>query len=78
MVTRVNAACQLRIGGVLSPDGPTKRAIFGENSARLCNFTQQQRAALDIVGTTIANADHKRDGPGRTNLCYGYVAKPIA
>jgi len=59
-------------------DGPVKRAIFGENSARLYKFTPQQRAALDTDRITLARADYERDGPGRTNLRYGYVARPTA
>ncbi len=55
-------------------DGPVKRAIFGENSARLYNYTPAQRAALAGDRIALARADYERDGPGRTNLRYGYVA----
>ena len=55
-------------------DGPVKRAIFGENSARLYNYTPGQRAALAGDRIALARADYERDGPGRTNLRYGYVA----
>ena len=55
-------------------DGPVKRAIFGENSARLYNYTPAQRAALTGDRIALARADYEREGPGRTNLRYGYVA----
>ena len=54
-------------------DGPVKRAIFGENSARLYNY--EQRAALADDRITLAKATYDREGPGRTNLRYGYVQR---
>ena len=54
-------------------DGPVKRAIFGENSARLYKYTYDQRAALATDRVALAQPAHERDGPGRTNLRYGYV-----
>ena len=59
-------------------DGPVKKAIFGENSARIYRFTAQQRAALDtdwVANTKVAYEEH---GEGRTNLRYGYMQKPTA
>jgi predicted TIM-barrel fold metal-dependent hydrolase len=54
-------------------DGPLKNAIFGGNSARLYNFTPQQRAALDGDSVALAKAEYDRHGDGRTNLRYGYM-----
>lgn len=52
-------------------DGAVKRAIFGDNSARLYNY--RERAALAEDRVTLAKAAYERDGPWRTNLQYGYV-----
>lgn len=54
-------------------DGPVKSAIFGNNSARLYNFTPAQRAALDNDFVAVAKAKYDEIGDGRTNLAYGYV-----
>jgi predicted TIM-barrel fold metal-dependent hydrolase len=54
-------------------DGPVKNAIFGDNSARLYNFTRQQRAALVNDFVSVAKAKYDLQGDGRTNLAYGYV-----
>jgi predicted TIM-barrel fold metal-dependent hydrolase len=59
-------------------DGPVKRAIFGENSARLYKYDVKRRAELTSDRIALAKADYEREGPGRTNLRYGYVAKPVA
>jgi len=52
-----------------------KKAIFGENVARLYDYeryaelgTQDRFAAL--------KAAYQQNGPGRSNLRYGYVAAP--
>ena len=54
-------------------DGPVKTAIFGDNSARLYQFTRQQRAALAGDSVTTAKAAYDLHGEGRTNLRYGFV-----
>jgi hypothetical protein len=54
-------------------DGPVKRAIFGENSARLYNFTAAQRAALSTDKVALAKMNYDQHGDGRTNLRYGYM-----
>ena len=54
-------------------DGPVKNAIFGGNSARLYNFTAQQRATLETDSVTLAKALYDEHGEGRTNLRYGYM-----
>lgn len=55
-------------------DGPVKAAIFGENSARLYGFNRAQRRALADDRVQQAKVDYDRDGAGRTNLRYGYMA----
>lgn len=59
-------------------DGPIKKAIFGENAARLYKFTPAQKAALDDDFVAVAKANYDRFGEGRTNLRYGYMQKPAA
>ena len=59
-------------------DGPVKRAIFGENSARLYQYDLKRRAELETDRIALAKAAYVREGPGRTNKRYGYVARPIA
>jgi hypothetical protein len=59
-------------------DGPTKRAIFGENSARLYNYKYERRAELATDRIALAKADYEKSGDGRTNKRYGYVVKPVA
>ena len=56
-------------------DGAVKNAIFGENNARLYNYTPAARTAL--TGDKLAGYRevYARDGAGRTNLAYGYAAK---
>jgi predicted TIM-barrel fold metal-dependent hydrolase len=58
-------------------DGPVKRAIFGENSARLYKYDAKRRADLTTDRITLARADYEREGPGRTNLRYGFVVNPV-
>ena len=59
-------------------DGPVKRAIFGENSARLYKYDLKRKAELKTDRIAIAKAAYEEQGPWRTNLRYGYVAKPVA
>ncbi len=56
-----------------SADGSVKRAIFGENSARIYNFTQAQRSALAGDKVALAKLGYDEFGDGRTNLRYGYM-----
>jgi len=58
-------------------DGPMKRAIFGENSARLYKCDAKRRAELTTDRITLGRADYEREGPGRTNRRYGFVVKPV-
>jgi len=53
-------------------DGPTKTAIFSRNSARLYNL--DQHAELGKPDRfTLLKADYVKNGPGRSNLRYGWV-----
>jgi predicted TIM-barrel fold metal-dependent hydrolase len=53
-------------------DGPTKTAVFGGNTARLYNF--EQHAGLDRPDHFAElKADYLKNGPGRSNLRYGWV-----
>ena len=56
-------------------NGKVKNAVFGENNARLYNFTAQQRAALSNDNIVAAKYVYDREGDGRTNMAYGYVNK---
>ena len=56
---------------------PVKRAIFGENSARLYKYDAKRRAVLTTDRIALARADYEREGPGRTNLRYGFVVNPV-
>jgi predicted TIM-barrel fold metal-dependent hydrolase len=59
-------------------NGKVKQMIFGENSARLYKYDARQRAELATDKIALARSDYERDGPGRTNMRYGYVVKPSA
>ncbi|MCX7231765.1 MAG: hypothetical protein NTW15_22680 [Burkholderiales bacterium] len=55
-------------------DGPVKRAIFGDNTARLYRYDAPQRAALEGDAIAVAKAAYEREGGMRTNLAYGVVS----
>jgi predicted TIM-barrel fold metal-dependent hydrolase len=57
-------------------DGPVKRMIFGETSARMYNY--QRRADLLDDGVSRAKRDYAARGEGRSNLAYGYVIREPA
>ena len=57
-------------------DGPVKRAIFGENSARMYGYSRRAELSTDRIA--VARATYEREGPGRTNRRYGYVVNPVA
>jgi len=61
-----------------SADGAVKRAIFGENNARLYSFTPAQRAAVSADKIASGKAIYDRHGDGRTNMAYGYVNRGVA
>ncbi len=56
-------------------DGPTKSAIFGENTARLYKF--QRHAELGGPRDRLAELKerYERSGTGRSNRRYGYIAR---
>lgn len=57
-------------------DGPVKRAIFHENAVRLYNFAQERERILSSPDKIAEiKADYMSNGPGRSNLRYGYVPK---
>ena len=55
-------------------DGPVKRAIFGDNNARLYKYGAPQRVALEGDAIAVAKAAYEREGGMRTNLAYGFVS----
>ena len=56
-------------------DGPVKKAIFGDNNARLYGVQPQLRA--DVAGDKLAayKTLYEQHGEGRSNLAYGYVRR---
>jgi hypothetical protein len=57
-------------------DGPVKRAILGENGARIYAI-EKRNAAIGWHNDNLA-ADlqaYRAGGPQRSNLAYGYVRK---
>ena len=61
-----------------SADGPVKRAILGENNARLYHFTPGQRSALEKDRFAKLKEEYQKTGTDRSNLTYGYIRKPKA
>ena len=60
-------------------DGPEAR-VFAELGA-LYKYDIKRRAELTtdrIARIALARADYEREGPGRTNLRYGFVPNPLA
>jgi uncharacterized protein len=57
-----------------SADGPVKRAIFGETSAKMYNY-DIQKAGLEGDRVAALKADYDRNGPGRSNLRHGFVVR---
>lgn len=53
-------------------DGPIKNAIFGGNSAKLYGF-QQHASAWSADRFASLKDEYEQEGPGRSNLRYGYV-----
>ena len=58
-------------------DSPTKRAIFGLNSARLYqyNVAQAQGPAFAADKLAAIKEEYRRQGSERSNAYYGYIAK---
>jgi hypothetical protein len=59
-------------------DGPTKTAIFGGNNARLYRVTPKQQAEVTTDRIAQIKAIYEKHGADRSNLAYGYIAKPKA
>ncbi len=57
-------------------DGKVKRQIFAENSLRLYHMHQAHADAVINDRFAQLKDDYEKNGPGRSNLRYGYVAKP--
>ncbi|MGE0557307.1 MAG: amidohydrolase family protein [Burkholderiales bacterium] len=56
-------------------DGPVKNAIFGSSNARLYNVSSKQQAAIIVDRVAQIKETYELEGPGRTNMAYGYVNK---
>lgn len=54
-------------------DGPVKRAVIGENNARLYHFTPAQRSALEHDRFAQLKEDYQKNVADRNNLTYGYI-----
>jgi uncharacterized protein len=62
--------------GPLGPaDGPTKRAIFGVNAARLFGLDTGGKAAWKKDPLSERRAAYMATGTDRSNLAYGWVRK---
>ena len=57
-------------------DGPIKRAILGENNARLYKFTSEQRSSLENDRFAQIKFDYHKQGANRSNRTYGYIYRP--
>ncbi|MFM8679359.1 MAG: amidohydrolase family protein, partial [Alphaproteobacteria bacterium] len=55
-------------------DGPVKRAIFGENSARMYRYDVRKAAWRDDAFAALRER-YLRDGAEPSNLRYGYVVR---
>ncbi len=56
-------------------DGAVKSAIFGGNNARLYNVNPKQQAEIIVDRVAQIKEIYEKEGPGRTNMAYGFVAK---
>jgi hypothetical protein len=56
-------------------DGPVKRAILGENNARLYGFTPKMQSSLENDKVAYYKGLYEKHGSERTNLAYGYYRK---
>jgi predicted TIM-barrel fold metal-dependent hydrolase len=56
-------------------DGPVKTAVFSGNSARLYGLEQHAETVRHDRFAAL-KAEYEAAGPGRSNLRYGYVARP--
>ncbi len=56
-------------------DGPVKRAIFGENSARMYKY-DIRKAGLETDAISAVKAAYLREGADPSHLRYGYMVPP--
>lgn len=56
-------------------DGSIKTGIFGENVARLYGYQRKAERRPDRLD--LLKAEYEQTGPGRSNLRYGYIHKPV-
>jgi predicted TIM-barrel fold metal-dependent hydrolase len=56
-------------------DGPVKNAILGENGLRIFGYNRKAEFASPDRFATMKD-EYERNGPSRSNLRYGYMAKP--
>jgi uncharacterized protein len=56
-------------------DGPVKTTIFGENNARLYNYTHAKRAEIKVDLLAQAKTRYEEQGTNRSNIAYGYMRK---
>jgi len=57
-------------------NGPVKTAVLSGNTARLYGLEQHAAIVRQDRFATLKD-DYVRNGPGRSNLRYGYVSKPV-
>jgi uncharacterized protein len=57
-------------------DGPVKTAVFSGNTARLYGL-EQHAELVKRDRFAVLKAEYRQSGPGRSNLRYGYVSKPV-
>jgi hypothetical protein len=57
-------------------DGPLKTAIFSGNTSRLYGISQQHAELIPHDGLSKMKAEYAANGGARSNLRYGYVARP--
>jgi predicted TIM-barrel fold metal-dependent hydrolase len=56
--------------------GPVKTAIFSGNAIRLYHLDEKAELLMTNKEFAELKADYQMNGPGRSNLRYGYVARP--
>jgi predicted TIM-barrel fold metal-dependent hydrolase len=56
-------------------DGPVKRAILGQNNARLYGYSPKMQSSLGADKVTYWKSLYEKHGGDRTNLAYGYINK---
>jgi uncharacterized protein len=56
-------------------DGPVKTAVFSGNTARLYGL-EKHAELVNHDRFAAMKADYQQNGPGRSNLRYGYVSRP--